>query len=53
METLRERLAELVARKVLVLPPDHDRRGMYFEPTPEPTPRGSSCAAPHTPHIDD
>jgi hypothetical protein len=32
VKTLGERLAELMAQSVLVLPPGFDRRGMYFEP---------------------
>lgn len=46
--TLRERLADLVALEVLVLPPDHDRRGMYA-PTSDPAPPRSDDAVSHTP----
>jgi hypothetical protein len=50
MTTLRERLADLVALETLVLPPDHDRRGMYA-PTSDPAPPRSDDAAPHIPDI--
>jgi hypothetical protein len=33
-KSLRERLEELMAQKVLVLPPGYDRRGMYFTEPP-------------------
>jgi hypothetical protein len=49
---LRERLADLAAQEVLVLPPDFDRRGIYA-PTSDPAPPRSDDAAPHTPDIGD
>jgi len=53
MTTIRERLAELWARGVLVLPADHDRRGWYFGPAGDPALQRSSCAVQRTPYIGD
>jgi len=52
-KTLSERLAELVAMGVLVLPPDHDRRGWYFGPKGDPALPRPGDAAPRTPDIAD
>lgn len=53
MTTLAERLAWLAAQKLLVLPVDHDRRGMYALPAADPAPPRSGDAVPRTPDIGD
>jgi hypothetical protein len=50
-KTLRDRLAELAAQEVLVLPVDHDRRGFYVLPKDDPAPPRSDDAVPRRPYI--